>query len=242
MSVKFHSIYILFFLATANVAVSQSVEGILSNADSLYISKKFTESYQIYSDLFFKGGTYTHQSLLKMAFIQEGLGEYDKALFFLYKYYTESYDNRVLNKIEELVNANNLVGYQQSDASYFVNLIRKNFESIILLFSFLTILLCLLVAIKKFKLKQQPFYTGVGAFFFGLVLLTIVNLSSLADEAIIVSDKTFLMSGPSSGSDLFSVVGKGHKVVLLKKGSIWSEIDYNGETVFTRNENILVFP
>jgi hypothetical protein len=177
-----------------------------------------------------------------MAYIQEGLGEYDKALFFLYKYYTISYDSRVLNKIDELVSAFDLVGYQQSDASFVINLIRKNFSNIVLLLAFFTVVLCLIVAIKKFKLHQQPFYSGVGVFFFGIILFAVVNFSSLSNEAIIVSDKAFLMSGPSSGADLFSVVGKGHKVAIIKKGSIWSEINYNGTIVFTRNENILEIP
>jgi hypothetical protein len=242
MSVKFLPIYLLFFLATANVAVGQPIEAILAKADSLYISKKYTESYQIYSNLFFEEGAYTDRSLLKMAYIQEGLGEYDKALFFLYKYYTNSYDSRVLNKIEELVTTFELVGYQQSDASFVINLIRKNFSNIVLLLAFFTILLCLIVAIKKFKLHQQPFYSGVGVFFFGIVLFAVINFSSLSGEAIIVNDKTFLMSGPSAGADLFSVVGKGHKVELIKQGSIWSKINYNGTIVFTRNENVLEIP
>jgi hypothetical protein len=242
MSVKFLSFYLLFFIAFTNIAVSQQVEGILAKADSLYISKKFTESYQLYSDLFFEKGNYSDQSLLKMAYIQEGLGEYDKALFFLYKYYTDSYDSRVLDKIDELVTTFDLVGYQQSDASYAINFIRKNFISIILALSFFTILLCLIVAIKKFKLHQQPFYSGAGVFFFGFALFAVVNFSTLAQEAIIVGDKTFLMTGPSSGADLFSVVGKGHKVSLIEKGSIWSKISYNGTIVFTRNENILTIP
>jgi uncharacterized protein YgiM (DUF1202 family) len=50
------------------------------------------------------------------------------------------------------------------------------------------------------------------------------------------------MSGPSAGADLFSVVGKGHKVELIKQGSIWSKINYNGTIVFTRNENVLEIP
>ena len=95
-----------------------------------------------------------------MAFIQDGLGNYTDALFFLDKYYRKSADRQAVGKIEELAEANGLNGYRYDDTDYFVSLLSKyRLHLTALLGSFM--LLLLVYIIKKSKEKEQPIAAGI---------------------------------------------------------------------------------
>jgi hypothetical protein len=88
----------------------------LSKADSLFIKKQYTQSFEIYQSLH-QSGHYSPAMLLKMAFIQEGLGRISLSLYYLNLYYLASGDTEVLDKLEELGTKNRLEGYEHSETT-----------------------------------------------------------------------------------------------------------------------------
>jgi len=75
---------ILLFLIITFSAVGQ--ENILTRADSLYATKQYTQAFERY-EVLFAGGRYSPAMLLKMAYIQEGLGHLGESLYYINLYY-----------------------------------------------------------------------------------------------------------------------------------------------------------
>ena len=75
---------IFYILMTFMSVISQSTQGqnnysLLDHADSLFLRKKIIQSNKTYEELFYKQGEYTPRMLLKMAYINEGLGNQAKS-------------------------------------------------------------------------------------------------------------------------------------------------------------------
>lgn len=242
MSAKFHMLLLVFLLGLVFIANSQVVEDKLAVADSLFLVKKYTESFELYEQIFQQDAKYSSQMLLKMAFIKEGLGEYDKALFYLYKYYQIGYDASVFEKISKLASEYNLLGYSISDSFYFVSILRRYMNIIYIGLSILIFIMLVVVIFKKFYLKEKPAYSSATLILLACVMLVLNNFLGAPSEAIVSNSKTILLSGPSSGADFIEVIGKGHKVNVMSSNDVWAKIDVNGRQAFTRSSNLMLIP
>lgn len=209
----------------------------LEKVDSLFDQQKYTEAYDQY-EIIFQNGLASPAMLLKMAFIQDGLGNYTEALFYLDKYYKMSANRTVVGKIEELAEANNLSGYRYDDTDYFLAILGK-YQ---LHFSILLIAIMLLLEVyifRKSKGEEQSYAAGVMQFIAMMCLLVTVNFKA-SPNAIVVSDHTLLRSGPSAGAEPIDMLAKGHKVKILKQDDVWTQIVWDGQEVFVRNGKLRV--
>src|SRR5277367_2596703 len=100
----------LFFSVVPIHAQPQKIK----TADSLFRVKQYTQSMELYQSLFIEK-KYTSAMLLKMAFIQEGLGKIGPTLYYLKLYYLASDDEQALHKMEELAGKFKLNGYSFSE-------------------------------------------------------------------------------------------------------------------------------
>src|SRR5882762_9738528 len=100
-----------FFSFLSGGAQSQKIK----LADSLFRSKQYTQSLELYQALF-TSGDYSPAMLLKMAYIQEGLGKIGQTLYFLTLYHLATDDDQALRKTEELAAKFRLSGYDSNDA------------------------------------------------------------------------------------------------------------------------------
>ena len=204
----------------------------LLSADSLFFQQKYTEAYKQY-ELLFESDQASSSMLLKMAFIQDGLGNYTEALFFLDKYYQSSADRNVVAKIEELAKANDLAGYNYDDGEYFEALLSKyQVHFSLLLFSIMLMLLVYMV--RKSKESERPVAAGIIQIVVGICLIMVINFKT-ASEAILVTDQTLLRTGPSAGAEPIEMLPKGHKVKVVDRDDVWTQIVWDGREVYVRS-------
>src|SRR5258706_9691823 len=100
---------------SAQVRISRGTAlGKLGMADSLFRRKQYTQSLELYEEVF-QHQFYTPSMLLKLAFIQEGLGHLGQSIYYLNLYFLATQDTQALLKIEEVAARNRLEGYSDSD-------------------------------------------------------------------------------------------------------------------------------
>jgi len=209
---------------------------LLQPADSLFAKQKYTEAFEKYDEIFDQGMA-SPAMLTKMAFIQEGLGNYAEALYFLNLYYEKTSDKAAATKMRELAEEHDLKGYEYSDARFIANFLKKNNQLIVIcLLAFSLFLLA--YAFRKKKRGETP------AFSLGLQLITLVLVGVLSNQwfvkgqAIVRQDNSILMTGPSAGAEPVDFVKKGNKVVIKSRDILWSEIEWGEETAFIRTKNL----
>ena len=215
-----------------------TASGKLALADSLFRRKQYTQSLELYEEIF-KNKYYTPNILLKLAFIQEGLGHLGQSMYYLNLYFLSTHDPQALVKIEEVAAHNKLEGYGDTDAARLWTLMKENHEEVVGSLVALCAFLFALMFYQKVKLKRRPVVTAVVLLFFLLLLFIQFYLVRYKDQGIIATPSTYLMSGPSAGSSVVAIVGEGHRLEILGKKDVWLRVKWINEEVYVKQDALL---
>ena len=227
-------LFLLFPILTPLDSTSQSK---LFQADSLFKSKKYTESKSIYSEITTTGKA-SPSLLLKLAYIDEGLGDYVQALFHLNNYYSMTSNQQALDKMRSIAEKKELVGYEYSDYAFFRNLLIEFKREIEMSLCALLLLLTFFTFWKQQKKKvfRPLLYVQIGLIF---ILGLLVNDFFEHDRAIINADNVILMSGPSAGAEPVEIIEKGHLIEVLSRHDTWVKILWYDQEVFIKTQKLL---
>lgn len=209
----------------------------LEVADSLFDNRRFTQSYELYKDIY-RSGKATPAMLLKMAYSEEAQDNLGNAMVYLHDYYRFTSDDQVVAKMQELAQVNAFVGYEVSEYQKFQKIIEDNRY---LIYTILVILAAtiLLMIFRKYQKHQERSLSLVFSLIMvlGLAVYTL-NFTSEKHKGIIMQNNAFIMTGPSAASELIEVVQQGHKVEILDQQDIWIKIHWRGNPAYIRESNI----
>lgn len=231
-------IIIITLLSTTNIGFPQTVENQLQIADSLFQQKKYTESFNLYEEILNRHELASPSMLAKMAFIQEGLGDYSQALYYLNLYYLETANKGVLKKMEDIADEYNLSGYEYTDMEFFLSIYHKYFLEIAFFFLLLAIGILGIIVYQKKKYKYKPIGYGIFYFFVLAGLFFLFNFGNNYQKGIISKNDVYLMSAPSSGAKLIEIVDKGHRVDIVGKEDVWVKIKWDNKIAYIRDNHL----
>lgn len=217
---------------------SNSPISALELADSLYSQEKYTESLELYEDILDQNEQYTSGMLLKMAFINEGLGNYSEALYLLNLFYFKTPDKRALRKMEELAKKHSLNGYQFTDMEFFRTVYKKYHYHIVASLATIALFVFSLILYQKRRDQHRPMFAGILFVLILTVLFGLINFGHGRDRAIVLSDQAYLRAGPSSGANVTEIIGKGHRVEVVSKKDVWVRINWNNRPVYIRESHL----
>jgi hypothetical protein len=239
-NVTLKKVYLLLVMYTVvYLPVSaQSEMARTAEADSLFSKKKYTESLHLYESILSRTGKSSTAMLLKMAFIEEGIGDYTKALYYLNLYYNQQPNEKVIKKMEELANAHELRGYQYDDINFIMIFYERYFPFIALaLLGFGAYVFSIIIS-KKLRKEHIPVRHGIGFMIYLAGAFVFLNLSNNQPKGIVHRNNVYLMSAPSAGSKLVKVIQKGHRLEVLDKKDIWLEVKWDQQRAFIREQNV----
>lgn len=219
------------------VAISQNIVDKMNRADSLFQARQYTQSYTIYNNLLLEK-KYSTAMLLKMAFIQEGLGHMGLCLYYLNLYQKASDDLQTSSKMEELAEKHRLEGYQSTDNSRMLYYIQKNNFQIQITFGVFLLFSFVLLVYQKRKSKDI-WASSIAVFFFASLLLVISNWGSRPRLAIISASPTYLMSDPSAGSSVIAIVEEGHRLTIEDQQDVWLKVQWRDKDAFIKENSVL---
>ena len=225
-----------FLICSLIIFFNSDLKSQLIKADSLFNLNKYSESKVLYDSIFYKKNKYSNSMLLKMATIEENLGNYEKSIYYLELFQKNKNENNVLDKINNIVDNKNLNGFENSDKKIFINIYKKYRNNILALLLTLTSIIFIVNLVRYFRKNVVNF--ALPFFYISSFLsLLIINIKPPSD-AIVFKDYTFIMKEPSSGSDLYSILNKGDKLIVSKDLEVWYEIILNGEKRYVRKKNV----
>lgn len=234
-------LFILFtvsFLTISYTGICEGEKDRLMIADSLFAQKKYTQSFDLYNEIYTSYGKVSPSMLLKMAFVKEGLGDYSNALYYLNLYYLKTYDKKVLKKMENLAEKYHLEGYNYDDAEFFLNLYQKFQIQIDLFVTGLLLVFLGILVYQKRKKGHVSSMTGYVYISLLVVLLLVNNFGRERKQAIISTDNVYLMDGPSPGANVLDVITVGHRVKILGQQDVWVEIEWADKSAYVKEFNL----
>lgn len=206
--------------------------------DSLFHLKQYTQSFVLYGSLF-QQKQYSPSMLLKMAYIQEGLGHLAQSMYYLNLYYLATNDPQALTKLEDAAAKNRLEGYEGSDAIRLVTFLKEHYNKVVMTLASFCFFLLALLSYQKIKKNQRPVIPAALLLFFLGLLLTHTYFSTHPAQGIISSPSTYLMEGPSAGSSVISIVGEGHRLEILGKKDVWLKVKWVEKEVYVKETEVL---
>lgn len=229
-----HILFLVLLFTPKSFAQGPFVQ--LHRADSLFESKKYIESFEIYHQILDSSDQYSPRMLLRMAFIKEGLGDYTSALYYLNLFYFYNPDKEVLKKMEEIGLKYKLTGYNYTDLDYFISIYNEYYNYILIsLIAFSLAYFIYMLVNRRTKSSLRPFYFIVML----VVAFYVSNFNLTPPKGIIANSGVHLMSSPSAGATLVDIVDKGHRVTILSKEDIWYKINWNGTQAYIRENNLI---
>lgn len=216
---------------------AQQVKPSLEVADSLFNSKRYTQSYALYQDVY-RSGKATPAMLLKMAFSEEAQDNLGNALYYLHDYYRFTADEKVIDKMAQLAQVNALEGYEWTEYQKFQQLIEENRYLIYLVLITLAGIVLAMMMRKYQKHQERSFSLITSLALVLIVAVYVLNFTSEKPKGIIMKNDAFIMSGPSAASTLVEVVRQGHKVEIIDQQDIWIKIRWKGQSAFIRESNL----
>lgn len=237
---KFH--ILLFFILWGGVKPSwgQVPEERLQRADSLFEQREYTEAFSLYSTLLTADQVCSPAMLMKMAYIQEGLGDYSEALYYLNQYFLLTHEEAVLDKMKQLATTYHLRGYEYDDYDLLQNFFRQYRYLTIFTVLGLAVAGLFLMAWRRKKYHRAPLALGVFYAFVMALLFVLVNYTDVDRKAIITADNTYIMSGPSAGAEVVAVSSKGHRVAVDGYEDVWLQIEWDGTPAYIRQGNVQI--
>ena len=229
----FMKIFSLFKILIFSISFSY---GSIEKADSLFYQNNYLESKKIYDSIFYTKNQFSNSMILKMSAIEERIGNYEKAIFYLELFQKQEDKDQVNKKINDIVLKENLSGYDEDEKKIFKQFYEKyNWYLLVslLLFS------CIIFIVNSIKFYQKRKINFLIPFFYisCFLILFIINFRPLK-EGIIFKENTFIMKEPSSGSDLYKILNKGDKISVSKDLEIWYEVIIMSEKRYVRKKNI----
>lgn len=222
---------LIFFLLFVTTNILANEKYLLNEGDSLFQLRKYVDAKKIYENLYYEKNYFSDAMLLKLSFIEEGMGNYEKALIYLSKHYYQTHNKETSTKIESIAKKNELIGFEQNDLSLILNAYNKN---IYLIHSILVLILVLYLIIGE---KKDISY-HIRFMIISVLVLAIMNFNLTKKQGIVDQDNTYIMNGPSSGSDVYSIIKKGNKLKISKEYSIWYEVIFENKKKYIRKKNI----
>jgi hypothetical protein len=210
----------------------------LKIADSLYQSKRYTQSFEHYREIL-NQKQYSPAMLLKMAYIQEGLENIGEAMYYLNLYFVVTNDKAALEKMEELADKYDLQGYETTDADRVITFYQDYYANITYATAALMILFLTSIFYTRVRLHRTPIVSAVFLLIFMAAFFVHLNFGSRVKTGIITNSATYIMDGPSPAASLIEVIDDGHRVEVTGKHDVWLRIKWHGNTAYIKESSLL---
>ncbi|WP_245553461.1 SH3 domain-containing protein [Echinicola vietnamensis] len=189
----------------------------------------------MYTDILQNDEAYSPAMLLKMAYITEGMGNYEDASLYLSKYYDHNPSPKVISKIKSLTDQPDLKGYTVSDSAQFFKILTDYQQPITGTLALLLVVSLIFIFVKK--KTHQPKYLIPSAILILLVFMS-NNFLVAPQSGIIKESPTIIMGQPTAAGKFIEKVNPGHRVIIKSSEDMWYKIDWEGQDAYVKKNAV----
>jgi hypothetical protein len=226
---------LILFIVNNSFGFTQSLEKELVMADSLYEKKQYISAIKIYNKIY-KEGKSSPAMLLKLARIEEGMGNIGSSIYFLENYFQQTKDEKALEYLKETTDNKNALGFDYG-LSYKADLFYKEWK-IYLQFFFSIILIFgvgMMIKNQKSAPKKRNYFAVA---LIPIIVVAFINNYQGKSDAIIIGNPSFLLEGPSAGSNLVKKINVPTKVQVKNQIDVWSKVVFEDKVAYIKTSQI----
>ncbi|PJJ61052.1 tetratricopeptide repeat protein [Hymenobacter chitinivorans] len=214
---------------------SQNISPAISRADSLFFRNQYEAAYPLYRQELRRGLT-SPRVLLRMAYIQEGLGHYPAALYYLSLAHRRHPTYATWRKMTELAQSYRLAGYPDTWKTKLLITFRRYYYTGLqgLLLGAVLAGVFLLVrhrASRFLWLSYGLYLLGVGFY---------LNFLRPSTIGLVARPHAALMGGPSAGAAWLTTARAGDRLLVRDQQDIWYRVEWRNRDAFIRRNDVLL--
>jgi tetratricopeptide (TPR) repeat protein len=229
---------LFFFLCAvlnSQEAYSQNTSPTIETADSLFARARYEAAYPLYRQELRRGLT-SPRVLLRMAYVQEGLGHYPAALYYLSLAHRRKPTYATWRKMTEVAQSYRLAGYPETWRTKLLITFRRYYYTILqgLLIGAVLVGVFLLVrhrASRSFWITYGLYLLGVGFY---------LNFLSPSKVGLVARPHAALMGGPSAGASWLTTARAGDRLLVRDQQDIWYRVEWRNRDAYIRRNDLLV--
>ncbi|UOG73483.1 hypothetical protein MTX78_15265 [Hymenobacter tibetensis] len=231
---------LLFFLIQSwfsQPATAQNVNSALVKADSAFDAGAYQAAYGQYRKLLRQEGLVSPRVLLRMAYVQEGLGHYPAALYYLHMVLVRQPRLATWRKMAEMARNQRLTGYPETW--------RQDLQLTFRRYYYLGLQILLIGAViggTLLVVRRHQVTRGWWVTYGSYLLLTAVYLNLLGTEraALVVRPRAALMAGPSAGAAWLTTATTGDRLLVQDQQDTWYQVQWQGQEAYIRAQDLLL--
>lgn len=230
------TLFFLFWGLLAQLAIAQNVILVLAQADSAFVAGNYQPAYAQYRQVLRHQQVASPRMLLRMAYVQEGLGHYPAALYYLSMAQARQPRLTTWRKMAALARDQRLTGYpetwRQDLALLFQRYYYLGLQGLLL-----GAVLGGVILLVRRKRTGRSGWAAYGCY----LLLTGVYLNLLGTEraALVARPRAVLMSGPSAGASWLTTAAAGDRLIVLGRQDNWYRVQWQGREAYIRQQDLL---
>jgi tetratricopeptide (TPR) repeat protein len=236
MQKTFFKLLILFLGVLIQSLDCKAQNDVAKKADSLFSASKYEEAAKIYEIIFADNAVNKENIALKLAYINENLGDFPKAIYYLNDYYNLNPKDEVFEKMNKMALENKFTGFERSDLNFALVIYQQYYVYILYSVIFIGVFILFILFRKKIYnidiLKRHLILVALYLVF----LLVFINLPKTYQSAI-VNKKSFFRSFPSSGSPIVGSIDKGNKINIFGQEDVWLKVLWERKIVYINKKD-----
>lgn len=227
----------MVWLSLSQLATAQKVSPDLLRADSAFDAGAYQQAYRQYRKLVRQEAVASPRVLVRMAYVQEGLGHYPAALYYLSMALARQPRLATWRKMADLARTQRLTGYPETWRQDLQLTFRRYYY-----LGLQGLLLGAVVGGTLLVVRRQRVQRGWWVTYGVYLLLTGVYLNLLGTEraALVVRPRAALMAGPSAGAAWLTTTTAGDRLVVQGQQDTWYQVQWQGQEAYIRTQDLLV--
>ena len=231
------SLLLIFWALLSQLATAQKVTPELARADSAFVVGAYVPAYKLYRQVLRQQREASHRMLLRMAYVQEGLGHYPAALYYLSMAQARQPRLSTWRKMAALARDRRLTGYPETWREDLLLTFRRYYYLGLQGLLIGAVVGGILLLARR-RTVARGWWTAYGVY---LVLIGVyLNLLGTERAALVARPRAALMSGPSAGATWLTTATAGDRLIVQGQQDTWYRVQWQGQDAYIRVQDLLL--
>ena len=216
-------------------ALAQTHSQLLQKADSLFAATAYEAALPLYQQVLRRQQVYSERMLWRMAYVQEGLGHYPAALYYLSLAQAHHPRQATWTKMVGLARHYRLTGYPDTWQQQLRITFRRSYYRLL---QALLVGAVLGAAVLLARRRQRGWWVAYGAYLAGVGL--VLNLLAPTRNGLVMRPRAALMAGPSPGATWLTTAAAGDRLLVLGRQDVWYRVQWQGQAAYIRQHDLMM--
>jgi hypothetical protein len=238
---KTHAIFFWFFTLFSTINLQdiqgQMVTPSLAKADSLFEAGQAEPAFRLYRQIRDREGQQSARQLLRMAYVQEGLGHYPAALYYLSVAQNWYPRHATWRKMVALAQEYRLTGYPDTWRQSLAITFQRYYNRLLQALLVVAVVAGTLLLVRR-RTAGRIWWSMYGVYLVGVGAF--LNLLAPVRVGLVARPHAALMAGPAAGAAWLTTAAAGDRFVVKGQQDIWYRVRWKGHDAYIRRPDLLL--